>query len=651
MARPGGKAREKGAPPPPGLMTLGGPGRRGPVSLNRFPLWKYLLVLVVLATGALYAAPNLFPPDYAVQVSARGEDTRPSQEILRTARAALDEAGLEAFAAGFEEGQVLFRFDDNEAQIRARSVIQRALVEAGFGDDYVVALNLASTTPDWLTELGAQRMNLGLDLSGGVHFLLEVDMETAVADRLEGFEEEMRGLFRDARLRYLRPIGIDVPARRITVRFRDEADRDEARRLVADRVVEFAVSSEVVDGDPALVLGLRPEVVAEIEDYAIDQNLQSLRNRVNELGVSEPLVQRLGRNRIVLDLPGIQDSTRAKEIIGKVANLEFRLVAAPDAATTETETFAYEGREIDLERSIIVTGDRVNNAQSGYDPETSLPQVNITLDGRGGQRMNEATRGNIGRSMAIVFKETRTRTRYVEVDGETVARRIPYEEERLISVATIQAALGNRFRITGLSQREATDLALLLRAGALAAPMYIVEERTVGASLGEDNIRAGYLSVAAGFALVLLFMLVYYRLFGLAANVALAANLVLMVAVMSLLGATLTLPGIAGIVLTVGMAVDANVLIFSRIREELGERPPQQAIAAGFDRAFVTILDANVTTFMVAVVLYAIGSGPVKGFAVTLAIGIVTSMFTAIVGTRALVNLIYGGRNVRRLAI
>jgi preprotein translocase subunit SecD len=632
-------------------MTLGGPGRRGPVSLNRFPLWKYLLVLAVLAVGALYASPNLFPPDYAVQVSARGEDTRPSPEILEAARGALDEAGLEAFAAGFEDGQVLFRFDDNEAQLRARSVIQRALVEAGFGDDYVVALNLASTTPDWLTELGAQRMNLGLDLSGGVHFLLEVDMETAVADRLEGFEEEMRGLFRDARLRYLRPIRIDVPERRITVRFRDEADRDEARRLVADRVVEFAVSAEEVDGDPALTLVLRPDVVAEIEDYAIDQNLQSLRNRVNELGVSEPLVQRLGRNRIVLDLPGIQDSTRAKEIIGKVANLEFRLVAAPDASTTEKETFVYEGREVDLERSIIVTGDRVNNAQAGFDPETSLPQVNITLDGRGGQRMNEATRGNIGRSMAIVFKETRTRTRYAEVDGETVARRIPYEEERLISVATIQAALGNRFRITGLSQREATDLALLLRAGALAAPMYIVEERTVGASLGEDNIRAGFLSVAAGFALVLLFMLVYYRLFGLAANVALAANLVLLMAVMSLLGATLTLPGIAGIVLTVGMAVDANVLIFSRIREELGERPPQQAIAAGFDRAFVTILDANVTTFMVAVVLYAIGSGPVKGFAVTLAIGIVTSMFTAILGTRALVNLFYGGRNVRRLAI
>jgi preprotein translocase subunit SecD len=651
MARPGGKARGGAERPPPGLMTLGGPGRRAPASLNSFPFWKHLLVLLIVLVGGLYAAPNLFPPDYAIQISSRGEDARPSDAVLREALAALDEAGIAHFGEQFEDGQAIIRFRDNESQIGARELVQQALIQGGFGDDFVVALNLASTTPGWLVGLGAQRMNFGLDLSGGVHFLLEVDMQAAVGDRLEGFQEEMRVLFRDARIRYLRPVDLDVPQRRISIRFRDEEDRNEARRRIADRVVEFDVAAEAVDGDPALVLTLRPDVVSQIEDYAIDQNLQSLRNRVNELGVSEPLVQRLGRNRIVLDLPGIQDSTRAKEIIGKVANLEFRLVAPPELPRTEIETFEYEGREVDLERSIIVTGDRVNNAQSGFDPETSQPQVNITLDGRGGQRMNEATRGNIGRSMAIVFKETRTRTRYVEVDGETEVRQIPYEEERLISVATIQAALGNRFRITGLSQREATDLSLLLRAGALAAPMYIVEERTVGASLGEDNIRSGFLSVAVGFALVMLFMILYYRLFGLAADVALAANLVLIIAVMSLLGATLTLPGIAGIVLTVGMAVDANVLIFSRIREELGERPPQQAINAGFDRAFVTILDANITTFMVAIVLYAIGSGPVKGFAVTLAIGIVTSMFTAIMCTRSIVNLIYGGRNVRRLAI
>lgn len=632
---------------------LGGaaPRRRAPEPLNRTGWGKRIALLLALVFGVIYAMPNLYPPDYALQISPREEAERPLSEAFAAAQAALAETGLGSFGATLEDRAALLRFDSNDAQLRAQEVVKEALVRGGFGDNFIVALNLASTTPRWLEALGAQRMNFGLDLSGGVHFLLEVDMERAVSDRLRAFEDEVRALFRAERLRYLRPVQTEQSARRMTIRFRDEADRDKARRLLADRVLEFTVTAELIDDAPALQLTLRPEVVKDIEDYAIDQNLVSLRNRVNELGVSEPLVQRLGRNRIVLDLPGIQDSTRAKDIIGKVANLEFRLVAEPDAPRSEVETYDYELRAIDLERTLIVSGDRVSNAQAGFDPETSMPQVNITLDGRGGQRMNEATRGNIGRSMAILFKETRTRTRYVEIDGETVVRQIPYETQRLISVATIQAALGNRFRITGISQREASDLALLLRAGALAAPMYIVEERTVGASLGEDNIRAGMLSVAVGFGLVLLFMLVYYRLFGLAANVALAANLVLLTAVMSLLGATLTLPGIAGIVLTVGMAVDANVLIFSRIREELASRSPQQAIHAGFDRAFITIFDANLTTFLVAIVLYAIGSGPVKGFAVTLAIGIVTSMFTAIVLTRTLINALYGGRRVARLAI
>ena len=632
---------------------LGGaaPRRRAPEQLNRTGWGKRIALLLALVFGVIYAIPNLYPPDYALQLSPREEAERPLSEAFAAAQAALAEAGLGSFGAILEDRAALLRFDSNDAQLRAQEVVKEALVRGGFGDDFIVALNLASTTPTWLEDLGAQRMNFGLDLSGGVHFLLEVDMERAVADRLRAFEDEVRTLFRAERLRYLRPVQMEQGARRMTIRFRDEADRDEARRLLADRVLEFTVTAELIDDAPALQLTLRSEVVKDIEDYAIDQNLVSLRKRVNELGVSEPLVQRLGRNRIVLDLPGIQDSTRAKDIIGKVANLEFRLVAEPDAPRSDVETYDYEFRSIDLERALIVSGDRVSNAQAGYDPETSMPQVNITLDGRGGQRMNEATRGNIGRSMAILFKETRTRTRYVEIHGETVVRQIPYETQRLISVATIQAALGNRFRITGLSQREASDLALLLRAGALAAPMYIVEERTVGASLGEDNIRAGMLSVAVGFGLVLLFMVAYYKFFGLAANVALAANLVLLTAVMSLLGATLTLPGIAGIVLTVGMAVDANVLIFSRIREELANRSPQQAIHAGFDRAFITIFDANLTTFLVAIVLYAIGSGPVKGFAVTLAIGIVTSMFTAIVLTRALINALYGGRRVARLAI
>ena len=650
MAR-GGRKRSRPQSETPGMIGLGAPPRRDAAPLNAYPVWKYLFVLLVVVLGGLYAAPNLFPPDYAVQISSRTEGVRADERVLAIARDAAAEAGLDAFRGELTDDTATLRFPTNEAQIEAREAITRALVEAGRGDDFVVALNLAPTTPDWLLDLGASRMSYGLDLSGGVHFLLEVDMEKAVTDRLEGFAGEMRSVFRDARIRYLRPIAVDEEARTISVRFRDEATRAAARGELLDRIVEFDLSSETVGGEPGLVLELRDEVVTEIEDYAITQNLQSLRNRVNELGVSEPLVQRLGRERIVLDLPGIQDSTRAKEIIGKVANLEFRLEARPDAPRTEVESFDLDGRRVELERDIIVTGDRVSNAKAGFDPETSMPQVNISLDGRGGSAMTRATTPNVGRAMGIVFKETRTRTRVVERDGEEVLEAVPYEVERVISLATIQSPLGNRFRITGLSQREATDLSLLLRAGALAAPMYIVEERTVGASLGEDNIRAGFLSVAVGFALVLVFMLVYYRLFGLAANLALAANLVLIIAVMSTLGATLTLPGIAGIVLTVGMAVDANVLIFSRIREELATRPPQQAIAAGFDRAFVTILDANVTTFLVAIILYAIGSGPVKGFAVTLAIGIVTSMFTAIMGTRALVNLIYGGRNVARLAI
>lgn len=649
MARPRGDSRQ---PSPPGLTALGGRSRGGQgAQLNRFSGWRYLLVVIVVLLGVIYAAPNLFPPDHAVQISPRGDAGETPQQILDQAVAAASEADLAPASAALEDGQAVLRFADSEAQLRAQEAIRQALVAEGVGDDYIIALNLASTTPEWLESLGAQRMSLGLDLSGGVHFLLEVDMETAVSDRLDGFEEEVRSTLRAERIRYAQPITVEQDPPRITVRFRDNEDRATARQLLQDRLREFDIMGETVDGSPALAMTLRPEVLGEIEDYAISQNLQSLRNRVNELGVSEPLVQRMGRNRIVIDLPGIQDSSRAKDIIGRVANLEFRLVATAEAPRSEVVSYPYEGREVDLERSVIATGDRVGNAQAGHDPETSMPQVSITLDGRGGDRMHEATRNNIGRQMAILFRETLTRTVYEEVDGEMVMQQEPYEEQRLISVATIQAALGNRFRITGLSNQEARDLSLLLRAGALAAPMYIVEERTVGASLGEENIRAGFTSVALGFAAVLVFMLFYYKWFGLAANVALAVNLVLLIAVMSLLGATLTLPGIAGIVLTVGMAVDANVLIFSRIREELQQRSPQAAISSGFDRAFVTILDANITTLIVAVILYAIGSGPVRGFAVTLSIGICTSLFCALTVTRALVNLMFGGRNLRRLPI
>ena len=612
--------------------------------LNTYPLWKYLLIVGVLVLGGLFAAPNLFPPDFAIQVAPEGSDAELPAGVVRRAVRALDEAEIDYFGAQQDGRSFLLRVRTNEEQILAREVIQEAL-----GDDYVAALNLAPTTPDWLASMGASPMKYGLDLSGGVHFLLEVDMAKAVADRLSALEDDLKGLLRESRIRY-QDMHFDEEGN-LSVAFGGAEARNAARTLVRERFPEFVPQSQDLNGRPGLVLAMPAETRRDIEAYAISQNLQSLRKRVNELGVSEALVQSLGNARIVVDLPGVQDSTRAKIILGKVANLEFRLVAAPDARGSETESYEYEGRPELLERRNIVTGDRVANALHDYDPQTNMPQVSITLDGQGGDAMHRATRYNIGRKMAILFRETKTRQVKVIENGEEVMKRQPYETKRLISVATIQAALGSRFRITGLSQGEARDLSLLLRAGALAAPMYIVEERTVGASLGEDNIERGFNSIVIGFTCVLLFMLVYYKIFGIAANIALTVNLVLLVAMMSMIGATLTLPGIAGIVLTVGMAVDANVLIFSRIKEELRERPPQQAIHSGFERAIVTILDANVTTFIVAVILYAIGTGPVKGFAVTLMVGILTSMFTAILGTRALVNLMYGGRNVERLAI
>lgn len=613
--------------------------------LNVYPLWKYLLIAGVVVLGGFFATPNLFPPDFAVQVTPHSSDQALSDTSVRRALDALEDAGIEQIGIERDERSLVIRLASNEDQVLARGIVQDAL-----GDDYVAALNLAPTTPAWLESIGARPMKYGLDLSGGVHFLLEVDMAKAMSNRLNALETDLKGLLRENGIRY-RNMRVDAQGDLSAV-FRTEDDRDRARSLVLQRFREFLPRAEQLDGQPGLVLAMPQETRREIERYAISQNLQSLRNRVNELGVSEPLVQSLGSSRIVVDLPGVQDSARAKVILGKVANLEFRLVASPDAPASETETYEYEGRPVVLERQSIVTGDRVANALQDYDPKTNFPQVSITLDGQGGEAMHRNTRHNVGRGMGIIFKETKTRMiKEIDENGVEVIRPQPYETKRVISVATIQSALGSRFRITGLSQGEARDLALLLRAGALAAPMYIVEERTVGASLGEENIERGFESVAIGFTAVLVFMLAYYKLFGLAANIALSVNLVLLVAVMSMIGATLTLPGIAGIVLTVGMAVDANVLIFSRIREELKERSPQNAIHAGFERAIVTILDANVTTFIVAVILYAIGTGPVKGFAVTLMIGILTSMFTAIMGTRALVNLMYGGRSLQALRI
>ena len=617
--------------------------------LNRYPLWKNFLILLVLVIAGLYAAPNLYPDDYAIQVSAGRNAAPVDQGTLASIEQRLEEAGLTAKATELQEGGVgLIRLGSSDAQLEARELIAQTL-----GSDYTVAMNLAPTTPEWLRAIGAGPMTLGLDLRGGVHFLMEVDMAQAVAQRLDVYVSEIKTKLREEKLRYRMVDHLEDG--RLSVRFDDVAVRDEAQGLLRRTWPEFMVDAAADGEDYFLYINLTEETIRQIEDYAIKQNLTTLRNRVNELGVAEPLVQRQGRNRIVVQLPGVQDAAAAKRVIGKTANLEFRLEALPDTSRALTETYDFRsqpGRTAALEKDIIITGSSVSNAQAAFD-ENGMPQVSITLDGPGGQMMNRVTRNAIQRRMAVLFVEHKQRTLVQTVEGERVERRIPYTEKSIISLATIQSTLGNQFRITGLdSAQESSELALLLRAGALAAPVYFVEERTVGPSLGATNIEQGTLSVQIGFALVLVFMLVYYKVFGLLANIALTLNLVLLMAVMSLLSATLTLPGIAGIVLTVGMAVDANVLIFERIKEELKNGlPVQSAINAGFSRAFTTILDANVTTLIAAVILFAMGTGPVKGFAVTLSVGILTSMFTALLVTRALVNLVYGGRTLKKLMI
>ena len=615
--------------------------------INKYPIWKNLIVVGALALGLIYAMPNIYPPDYALQVSGESGGVEVTERTLRTVKKSLYDAGLSYFNPEIIDGKAQIRLPDDDTQIKALAVVERAVHD--LPGDYVVAMNTAPTTPDWLANLSAEPMKYGLDLRGGVHFLLEVNTAKVISDRIDTLETDVKRKLREGKLRYKT---VSSPAPRVLkAEFTSEDVRDEARTLLASQYREFEMLS-VDDGLPAITMTLTSAMVDEIEDFAISQNIQTTRNRVNELGVSEPLVQRLGRNRIVVDLPGVQDPAIAKNILGKVATLEFRMEAQPNAPRSTTLGFDYEGRAANLERKIVVRGDRVIDAKVGFDPETSLPQVNITLDSEGGELMHRATRNNIGRRLGVVFIETKTRDSYQMIDGVEVKIQKPYVEKRVISLATVQAALGVQFRITGLQAGEARDLALLLRAGALAAEMFIAEERTVGASLGQENIELGAISVTVGLGLVLLFMLVYFKVFGIAANIALVANLVLLIAVMSSIGATLTLPGIAGIVLTVGMAVDANVLIFSRIREEIANGlSPQGAINAGFERAFVTIFDANLTTLIVAVILYSIGTGPVKGFAITLSIGILTSMFTAIMGTRAIINLIYGGRNVKKLAI
>ena len=616
--------------------------------LNRYPLWKNLLILVVLTLGALYAAPNLYPDDYAIQLSGSRSAFEVDQPMMDRTRALLEREGVDVKSMELNKNTGLIRFNDGDAQLKAKGIIADTL-----GDNYVVALNLAATTPDWLTSMGAGPMKLGLDLRGGVHFLLEVDLPQAVGSKLENYASEIKSRLREDKLRY-RTVETRADGS-LAVKFTKADTRDQALSVLRKDYQQFLVTDEDANGAFYVVVNLTEAEIRSIEDYALKQNLTTLRNRVNELGVAEPLVQRQGRNRIVVQLPGIQDTAAAKRIIGKTATLEFRLEASPQASKGRTESYTFRsepGRKATLEKDIIIKGDNVSNAASTFD-ENGQPQVSITLDSQGGELMARTTRNAVKRRMAVLFVEHKSRTVKKTVNGELIEQRVPYVEKNIISLATIQSVLGSQFRITGLDGAgESSELALLLRAGALAAPIYFVEERTVGPSLGAQNIELGVTSVQIGFVLVLIFMALYYRVFGLLANVALTLNLVLLVAVMSMLSATLTLPGIAGIVLTVGMAVDANVLIFARIKEELANGlPPQSAINAGFGRAFTTIFDANITTLLAAVILFAMGTGPVKGFAITLSVGIVTSMFTAIVVTRMLVNLTYGGRNVTKLAI
>ncbi|MFC3680263.1 protein translocase subunit SecD [Bacterioplanoides pacificum] len=614
--------------------------------LNKTPIWKHILILLVLLLSAIYAAPNLYPPDPAIQVTPSRSGAEMSEATLQRIRSALNNRDIEFFGEEVNGSTALFRLKQTASQLPAKAAVQRLL-----GDEFVVALNLAPTTPEWLLNLGAGPMTLGLDLSGGVHFLMEVDMEDYLSGKFKNYRDELRTRLREEGLKYRR---IQTEGSNLRISFRDAAVRDEASSFISSNYNEFIRRSEDKDEYFDLVLQVTEQQVKSFEDYAIKQNLTTIRNRVNELGVAEPLVQRQGRNRIVVELPGVQDTAEAKKILGKAANLEFRLEAKPGASRFQTDEYPFrndEFRTARLQKTVITTGDSVTNAQPSFD-ENGFPQVNIDLDAKGGARMKQVTRKNIKRRMAVLFVERKPKTTYELVDGVETPKTIQVVEKSIISLATIQSTLGSSFRITGLESAEASELALLLRAGALAAPMFFVEERTVGPSLGQENIEMGVNSVLAGLALVLVAMVVFYRLFGMVANIALLANLVILVAMMSIIGATLTLPGIAGIVLTVGMAVDANVLIFSRIREELlAGRSPQQAIHEGYDRAFVTILDANLTTLLVAVILFAAGTGPVKGFAVTLSFGIITSMFTAIVLTRAIINAIYGGRRIDSLSI
>ena len=619
--------------------------------MNRYSSWKYILILFLIGLGLLFALPNIYGKDPSLQISA-ARSAEISELTEYQISAALDEAGLSYKNIVLGVGNLIIRFNDEETQLKAQPIVKESL-----GRNYVVALNLAPATPDWLSKFGAEPMSLGLDLRGGVHFLMEVDMDAAADKAEERYISELRSFLRQNKVRY-KTITRNKPSG-LLIRFKDDNERNNGQSLIEKNLLDLnVIAPDANETEFSLIITIKDEVLLETQRLALQQNITTLRKRVNELGVAEPVIQRQGLKRVVVQLPGVQDTARAKAILGATATLEFRLVdeehepqEAVNGRIPAGSKLYYErnGQPILLKKQVMLTGDSIINAASGIDTLTGGPDVTITLDGRGAKRMSRGTRDNVGKRLAVVFMEYKMET--IEMNGEFVKEKETIEE--VINAAVIQEQLGKRFHITGLgSSEEAKNLALLLRAGALAAPIYIIEERTVGPSLGQDNIDKGFDSVAIGFVLVLIFMAIYYKIFGLFADIALGLNLVLIVAMLSLLQATLTLPGIAGIVLTVGMAVDANVLIFERIREEIRNgNSPQASIHSGYEKAFSTIIDANITTLIAALMLFSFGTGPIQGFAVTLSLGIISSMFTAIMVTRGLVNLIYGGRNLKKLTI
>ena len=603
----------------------------------RFQAWKTLFVLLVLTIGIIFSLPNIFPPDPSVQITTSSAGDGFSEKFIEDLKNKTRNADINDLFFENNDKSILIRTKSYQDQIKLKDFLQKELNE-----NFVVALNLAANTPNWLKSLNAKPIKLGLDLRGGVNFLMEVDTDLLMKTKLESTSSVLRNSLREARIKIN---SIIVDKNNIFIDLSDEEKKEDFNRIISD----LGILDVSLVQNSEYELSFSDQEIENTVEYAVLQNLTTLRNRVNELGVSEPIVQREGKKRISVQLPGIQDTAEAKKIIGKTANLEFRLEAKNNSLASRVETFSYRGLNTKLEKKIIISGDRVSDASVGFD-ENGFPQVNISLDSDGGAQMHRATRNNVGTRMAVLFVEKKISS----LNESELSSIKNFYDKKIISLATIQSALANQFRITGLdSPAEASELALLLRAGALAAPMNFVEEGTIGPSLGADNIRLGINSLILGLSLVLIFMVFYYKGFGFIANLAVILNLVLIVSIMSILSATLTLPGIAGIVLTIGMAVDANVLIFSRIREELQRNlKPLEAITSGYDRAFVTIVDANLTTLIVALILYIVGTGPIQGFAITLSVGILTSMFTAILFTRMLVYFVYGRRrNIEKIWI